>query len=367
MIDKNRFQEKIAKHYPSEKLVVLDYKGARDTCSIQCQTCGTVYDYSYSGNLLKPSKKILCHTCMDLKQQQGLFEKRLEDRYPDDKLKVEFHGRTESGKIQCEVCGTAYEFSSIGYALSHDRDFFCGKCHVFKQDIMNETLERFKKFIDKHDEWILRSSLDSVHSKTLVECQCNYCGRTNRKTVYDYMRGRGCFCQTDTEQKTTEQFKEYLADDYELLSKYKNAYEKVTLRHSCGFIYKVSPHNYLSGKRCPRCARFESKGERRVKKFLTDSNISFIQEYPTRIQNHLLRFDFYLPQYDLFIEYQGQQHYNKVDFFGGEERFLKQRYLDDIKRDFCGKRLIEIPYTRYGDVESILNKALKFNDYGESQ
>jgi len=40
-----------------------------------------------------------------------------------------------------------------------------------------------------------------------------------------------------------------------------------------------------------------------------------------KIKNYNLVLDFYLPYYDLYIEYNGEQHYNPINFFGGEKRF----------------------------------------------
>ena len=37
---------------------------------------------------------------------------------------------------------------------------------------------------------------------------------------------------------------------------------------------------------------------------------------------------FYLPSFNLLIEYNGIQHYEPVDFFGGEEQLIKQKEID---------------------------------------
>lgn len=46
----------------------------------------------------------------------------------------------------------------------------------------------------------------------------------------------------------------------------------------------------------------------------------------------LQSFDIFLPDYNVAIEYQGQQHYEPVDFFGGEESFEKNAERDEKKR-----------------------------------
>jgi hypothetical protein len=82
-----------------------------------------------------------------------------------------------------------------------------------------------------------------------------------------------------------------------------------------------------------------------------------------------LRFDFYLPEYNLCIEYQGAQHYcNKMtrNIYGENEERSKellksQKRRDKIKREFCKKekiRLLAIPYTYLNEIEDILQQFL---------
>ena len=358
MVSIENFQEKINRHYPEENLTVLEYFGAKSKCAIRCNSCGQIYFYSSSGNLLSSKKTILCHKCKDKEIQKIKFQKQLEKRFVSDNLEiVSFIDNKSPCVIKCKTCGIEYSFEKPIYVFKKTRDFFCKKCFPYKSDIMEEARRKFKEFVDTSSEWELAQDISFVHSDDLIECKCLYCGRINKKTIYDYIRGRGCFCQCSTEQKTTEDFLKELDDDYELLDEYKRAYTKVTLRHkSCGFIYKVTPHNYLTGRRCPRCSRMESKGEKQVQNFLDKHNIRYIREYPVNIEGHNLRFDFYLPKKNKYIEYQGRQHYYPIDYFGGEERFLIQCELDKKKRKYAKQNLIEIPYNE--DVNSILTNAL---------
>lgn len=59
------------------------------------------------------------------------------------------------------------------------------------------------------------------------------------------------------------------------------------------------------------------------------------------------RLDIYIPSHKLAIEYHGQQHYEAVDFFGGQEAFEKRVADDKIKKDLCLKNnlsFVEWPY-----------------------
>ena len=81
-------------------------------------------------------------------------------------------------------------------------------------------------------------------------------------------------------------------------------------------------NGHLSGKGCPVCS--SSKGERFIRNVLLKHNIKHIQEYSIPLQSRRFRYDFYLPDYNLLIEFHGAQHYFPVKFFGGDDEFKKQ-------------------------------------------
>ena len=61
-----------------------------------------------------------------------------------------------------------------------------------------------------------------------------------------------------------------------------------------------------------------------------------------------MSYDFYLPDQNILIEYQGLQHYQPIDYFGGDDRFMVQQKHDQMKLDYAkehGYNLIAIPYT----------------------
>ena len=80
------------------------------------------------------------------------------------------------------------------------------------------------------------------------------------------------------------------------------------------------------------------------------------------IDKRPLSFDFYVPQCNTCIEYQGIQHYKPVERFGGEEQFIIQQKHDMIKKEYCAKNninLIEIPY--WYNTDDKISEFLKSN------
>jgi very-short-patch-repair endonuclease len=78
-----------------------------------------------------------------------------------------------------------------------------------------------------------------------------------------------------------------------------------------------------------------------------------------------LPFDFYIPDSNICIEYDGQQHFEPIDAFGGLESFNKLKDNDAKKDEFCeirGIELIRISYLNFDLIDSILKLSLHLNN-----
>ena len=99
-----------------------------------------------------------------------------------------------------------------------------------------------------------------------------------------------------------------------------------------------------------------SRGEIKIHEILEEAGFNFKEEYifpDLKSSNgRPLRFDFVVfdddGKIDFIIEYQGKQHYEPSQKFGGKKGFYQQQFNDNKKRRFCALHeftLIEIPYT----------------------
>ena len=122
----------------------------------------------------------------------------------------------------------------------------------------------------------------------------------------------------------------------------------------CGGIVEANSHTLTSGhtQSCG-CLRSESvsKFEVFISNILDDNNIYYHREFSfddcKGIGDKKLRFDFYLPEYNTIIEYDGEQHFKVVEYFGGEERYNTLKEHDKIKNEYCKMHkinLVRIPY-----------------------
>ena len=128
--------------------------------------------------------------------------------------------------------------------------------------------------------------------------------------------------------------------------------------------HKWSPvaSSLTSGFGCPNCA--SSHGERRINDFLTNKNIVFIYQksFSTLrgVGGGLLSYDFYIPTYNLLIEYQGEFH-DGTAWQQTEINFLRQQEHDRRKKIYAKNHninLLEIWYWDYDNIEQILNTTL---------
>lgn len=115
---------------------------------------------------------------------------------------------------------------------------------------------------------------------------------------------------------------------------------------------------------CKYCESL-SIGEELVSSILQELGIDYQREYCITIGDHYHRFDFFLPKYNAFIEYNGPQHYEAVPYFGGEEKYQERVERDNEKKEYCERNNIPLLIIKYtSSYEEIKTKiGSMFNDY----
>jgi hypothetical protein len=149
---------------------------------------------------------------------------------------------------------------------------------------------------------------------------------------------------------------------------YKNPHSKVEIicpKH--GIFYQAS-HEHLKGLGCPKCCT--SKGENEIIKWLETEKIEYIHQKTfadckNPKTNYKLRFDFYLPNKNTLIEFDGIQHFRKHSYFCGYRMTAKDlRYnvfKDRVKSHYANTHnitLIRIPYWDQKNIPNILDRSL---------
>ena len=138
----------------------------------------------------------------------------------------------------------------------------------------------------------------------------------------------------------------------------------------CGNVWSATYSNLtnpylLTG--CPKCK--QSKGEKEVEKFLQKYNLKYESQkvFDDCRAIRPLPFDFYLPNNNILIEYDGRFHYEAVKLGSTDTEEMALRRLnetqahDHLKTDYCLKnqiKLIRIPYWEKENIETILLKEI---------
>lgn len=216
------------------------------------------------------------------------------------------------------------------------------------------TGQRFGKLV------VLERDFSKKYSKPHWKCQCD-CGnitivRGSHLTASTKpTRSCGCLAKETAAQLCREKLIDLTGEKFgsltvlnRVISDDKRTYWKCQC--DCGKIITIRGDTLKQQYSCG-CKNI-SKGEIIIKETLDLCNIKYITQkaFEDLKDEAPLRFDFFLPNENIAIEYQGIQHYEINDFFGGEEYFNILCIHDQLKRDYCKEhniKLIEIPYWDY--------------------
>lgn len=133
----------------------------------------------------------------------------------------------------------------------------------------------------------------------------------------------------------------------------------------CGNVISTTGTNLTRGN-SKSCGCVKSTGEYNTIKYLNSRNVKYEVQKKFDglfgVDGGKLSYDFFLPDYSVLIECQGQQHYFPVDWFGGEEKFKIQIQHDKRKREYAldhGYELLEIPYSEYENIDTVLESKMR--------
>ena len=262
-------------------------------------------------------------------------------------------------KIKCKCKIDGYEWETRPHDLLNNHG--CPKCSGKVKKNTEYFINELKEI--NNDIEILG---EYVNNYTKIKCKCKIDGYEWEVKPHHLLSGHGCpKCKSSKMKKTHEEFINELREinnNIEVLGKYKD--NKTKIKCKCkidGHEWEAIPKHLLNRVGCPKCN--ESKGEKRITKYLDSKNINYIPQYKfdkCRSKKEL-PFDVYIPSLNIAIEYDGIQHFEIIDYFGGLDGFIEIKIRDTIKTIYCKEnniKLIRIPYTEYDNIEKILEKEL---------
>ena len=343
------------KNKNAENIEILgEYKGNKIKIKCKCKIDGYEWE-TIPQNLLKGTG---CPKCVGniRNKTTEYFINELKEINSDIIVLGEYKGSNKKIKCKCKLDG--YEWEARPHDLLNNHG--CPKCSGKEKS----NTERFKQEMKEinNDIEILGKY---VNRNTKIECKCKIDGYEWSATPNNLLNNHGCPKCAGKVRKNTEYFINELKEinsDIEVLGEYINAFTKIECRCKIdGNIWFISPHELLKNIGCPQCN--ESKGEKRIRKYLDNKNINYEKQYRFNDckNKKTLPFDFYISSLNIAIEYDGEQHYKIIKHFGGLDNLIITVIRDTIKTKYCEEnniKLIRIPYWDFDNIEKILEKEL---------
>lgn len=294
-------------------------------------------------------------------------------------------------KMSKDIHGDYYDYSNVDYVNTEtkvpivcpvhgvflmtpkhhiNREQGCPECGKIKigDTFRSNTLDFIKKSREEHGDKYDYSLVDYKKTTLPVRIICPIHGEFEQLPQY-HLAGSGC---PECGKESVLQSHTYDNDDFIRKSKEihgeKYDYSLVKYTVSTDMVDIICPKHgvfsqqagsHMRGAGCTSCQ--ESKGEKYISNILDDLNIKFIRQHKFndcrgdkgKKYCRKLPFDFYLPDHNVMIEYDGKQHFEPVSRFGGVDGFNKTKRNDEIKNEFCRKKnikMVRIPYTMNKDI-----------------
>jgi len=267
--------------------------------------------------------------------------------YTDSKTKV---------NIKCPEHGVFYQSPS-----DHWRGRGCSKC---KGGLIRDKLSKGKLgFIDEarkiHKNKYSYESAKYVNSSKKVVITCDIHGNF-KQSPKNHIEGKGCpECgNLSTKEKLAKNIDNFIKEAVKIHgekysyeeSNYENNLTKIDIICKKHGKFSQLPSHHLRGCGCPECSN--SKMENFISRYLEKNKIRYVGQktFEKCVYRGKLRYDFYLPSYNLCIEYNGEQHYLKNSFYHkDEESFISLQERDLIKTQYCVDNDINLLIVSYKD------------------
>lgn len=265
----------------------------------------------------------------------------------------DYRGATETISGTCNECGTKL---ILAPQFGWSRKQICPYCTGLVKTIGqygNEQIVNFKKLIKKRQAYSKQLQIvgkfqieanEYFNSNSKVAGKCIACGTTFKKSMKSWLAGFQCpTCKANSYIRKLQEklpffdFSEFIYRGFEKKS-------KITCKE-CGKVFYKSCNEllYCDWKRCYHNLGRKSFGEAILCEFLDSLGIDYETQKTfddlRSVNGRLLRYDFYLPDYNLLIEYNGDQHYRPVKFSSlCSENELMKSFTEAKQRDKIKER-----------------------------
>lgn len=270
------------------------------------------------------------------------------EKYPNYELLSDYNGDKNYIKVRCKIDGN--EWNTKPNWLKQGAG--CQICYNNRRgEKTKKTNEEFiKEAIELHGNKYDYSKVEYVNNHTKVCIICPEHGEFMQKPCKHLLK-QGCPICGDKQNGINKRItlndfitrcNEIHENKYDYSNVIYEGWDKqiiIICPEHGEFIQNAGAH--LSGHGCPMC--HQSKLESKIRKLLLTNNINFEPQYRSKWLGRQ-SLDFFLPDYNIAIECQGTQHYNKETIRWNQYDFNTIIERDLKKSKKCIKNNIKIIY-----------------------
>ena len=373
-----KHQHQVSLKFNGNIIVIGTYKNANTKIEYYCIEHDTFF-FAIPAEIIKERRKG-CSVCSGLTNwTTESVIKRIQylnrDQYENNTLIIdefEYKKLTQEIWLTCLIDG--YRWKTTIFALIH-RETGCPECYGTKKISFDELHERNNEI--NTVDGVLRISIKCTrkwyeenykNNQTKIPVGCSE-GHPDWWISVNKLLNQetGCpHCAIENSKVTREEFFSKIPKKF--LNENGNPLHKYNLRTYNGthsFIWIFDPEHgwfrrqvkyYLQGSGHPNAPKCKSKGELAVQEFLSANQIKFMREY--NLYNTRLLFDFFLPDQNLAIEFDGPQHLEYDPWIHRDDyaNFEKQQQNDRKKDQWCQDNNIQmVRITNIKDIPILLD------------
>lgn len=283
-------------------------------------------------------------------------------------FRVEIDSSQKCAQWLCK-CSCGDEIVARATALRSGHTKSCG-CTSYQR--VSKALSKELQPGDKFGRYTILYKESETGQGGLYRCRCE-CGvekTIKRQFLLDgSIVSCGCYSR---EEKSQRQLIDITGQCFGLLTVLsKSDYQGGdgvywNVRCDCGNEKVVSGHAIRRGDIISCGCSKRSNGEMIIEQLLLENNLFYKSEY-TFSDLPRLRYDFVIFDKNQnpvrIIEYDGKQHFEPVDYFGGEKRFQQQITNDAIKNQYAFDHNIPIVRFPYTDIRGLTFDAIMGDKY----
>lgn len=324
-----------------------EYKNVESIIHCKCEICKNEWD-TKAKNLLSGHGCPKCNLSNPMLTTEK-YKEQIKDINPNIIVIGEYSGNKKRIDCECSICG--HKWSPFANTIKSGHG--CPNCKILKGRLTQEEFVNKAKRVNPYIQIIGNYQTNKIP----IEVKCLKCDKIFKINPSYILRGKNVCkdCYKKELRNTDEYFKEQLIkkNPYAIpLEKYIDTKTKIKFKCSvCKNIWSARPSSVLYGTGCPMCSL--SHGEKEIKSILDKYNVKYESQKQFEnllgIKGKYLSYDFYLPDYNLLIEYQGKQHLQPINYFGGEKQFKIQKEHDRRKLEYAENHNINLLVILYNE------------------